>query len=70
VTITLPHRLIIVYSDVESLVAMFSSPSPEPEHSRNEEQQLRRIFTLNCSRNVHVPGPEFPASKVESPLST
>jgi hypothetical protein len=39
-----------------TLVAMF--PSPDPECSQNKEQHLRRIFTLNCSRNAHVPGPE------------
>jgi hypothetical protein len=38
---------------------MFMFPSQEPERSRDEEQHLRRIFTLNCTQNVHVPGPEW-----------
>ena len=38
---------------VQILVAMFLFP--ELERSRNEEQHLWRIFTLNCSRNQNVP---------------
>jgi hypothetical protein len=66
-----------------SLVVMFPFPSSEPECSWNEEQHLRKIFTLNHSRNVHVPSPEqrnvergmwprstFPASKSGSAIWT